>query len=105
MTNPVVVHKGRTNIITVNLGIDVTGDTFTSEIRTEPEVDSTLIAAWDVTIEDATNGVLKLEMDDLVSGQVTVSSGYMDIKRVTGGEPVPVFDEVLEVAFRGVTTA
>ena len=104
MTNPVVVHKGRTNIITVNLGIDVTGDTFESEIRTEPEVTSTLIAPWVVTVVDAAEGILQLEMDDLVSGQVTVSSGYMDIKRVTGGEPVPVFDEVLDVSFRGVTT-
>lgn len=104
MTNPVVVHKGRTNIISVNLGIDVTGDTFSSEIRSEPDVDSQLLATWVVTVEDASTGELKLVLDDLFSGQVTVSSGYMDIKRVTGGEPVAVFDEPLEVSFRGVTT-
>lgn len=105
MTNPVRVYKGRTNIITVNLGYDVTGDTFESQVRSEPEVGSTLIMEWDVTIEDAPTGKLKLEVDDLVTGQVTVSSGYMDIKRTTGGEPVPVFDDNLEVQFLGVTTA
>lgn len=104
MSNPIVVHKGRTNIITVNLGYDVTGDTFASQIRTEPDVNSELIAAWTITVEDASIGKLKLEMDDLISGQVAVSSGYMDIKRTSGGEPLPVFDEPLEVSFRGVTT-
>ena|SRR5688572_15868031 len=105
MTNPIRVYKGRTTVVTVNLGINVTGETFASEIRTEPDVNSALICEWDITIVDAPTGKLRLELDDLVTGQVTVDSGYMDIKRTSGGEPLPVFDDVLEVSFLGVTTA
>lgn len=105
MSNPIVVYKARTNIITVDLGMDVSSDTFTSQVRSEPDINSDLLATWTVAFEtDGTDGRLKLTMDDLESGQVTVDSGYMDVKRVTGGEPVPVF-RPLEVRFQGVVTA
>lgn len=48
MSNQVVVHKGRTNVVRVDLGIDVSADTITSEIRSEPDVEGTLIATWTV---------------------------------------------------------
>ncbi len=104
--NKVIVHKGRTNIITVDLGFNISGDTFTSEIRTEPTVASPLICSWTVTfLTDGSDGKLKLVLDDIVTGGVTVNSGYMDVKRMSGGEPLTVFDEPVEVAFRGVVTA
>ncbi len=105
MSNEVVVHKGRTNVIPVSLGIDVSQDTFKSEIRTEPDSSSVLIAEWDVTF--ATNGVdgeLVLTLDDLITSQIKSNSGYMDLKRTTGTEPIPVFDRPLEVTFRGSVT-
>jgi len=106
MSEPIVVHKHRTNVITVGLGIDVSTDAITSEIRSKPEVDSPLIATWDVQhTTDGTDGELTLTLDDVHTSQITVASGFMDIKRVSGGEPLPVFDAPLEVVFRGSVTA
>ena len=105
MSNKVIVHKSRTNTLTVELGIDITGDTITSEIRAEEDTDSILIATWVVTVDDAATGLLTLTLDDAITDDITVDSGYMDFKRVTGGEPVPVLDRPLEVSFQGAVTA
>ena len=104
-TNKVVVHKGRTNTVRVLMGIDVSGDTLTSEIRSEPDVNSALLATWAVTFAtDGTDGELIMVLDDLQTSQIEVNTGYMDIKRVANGEPLPVFDKPLEVSFRGTVT-
>ena len=106
MSSAIIVHKNRTNIITVGLGYDVSADTITSEIRAQPEVDSPLLATWDVTFAtDGEDGELVLTLDDTITAQISATSGFMDIKRVTGSEPVPVFDKPLEVIFRGTVTA
>jgi hypothetical protein len=105
MSSKIIVHKGRTNVITVDLGMDISADIITSEIRSEPAQESTLLATWDVSFKtDGIDGELILTMDDVITAQITASSGYMDIKRVTGGQPVPVFDSPLEVSFRGTVT-
>ena len=104
MSNQVVVHKGRTNTLLVDLGVNITSDTITSQIRSEPRSDSTLIATWTVTKTNATLGELTLTLDDSATTNITVSSGYMDIKRIVSGEPIPVFDKPLEVIFRGTVT-
>lgn len=105
MSNEVIVHKGRTNIITVKLGYDVSADTFSSQIRTQPVVNSDLIAEWLVEfVTDGTDGDLRLTLDDAITEPIIADKGYMDLKRTTGGEPVPVFDRPLEVLFRGVVT-
>ncbi|MET0786840.1 MAG: hypothetical protein ABWY25_09055 [Paenisporosarcina sp.] len=105
MSNQVIVHKGRTNTVTVSMGVNVSGDTITSEIRTEPNQESPLVATWVVTF--ATNGAdgeLILKLDDTVTAGIVVDTGYMDLKRVSNGEPIPVFDRPLEVVFRGTVT-
>jgi hypothetical protein len=105
MSNQVIVHKGRTNTIRVNLGIDVSADEITSEIRSEPEVESPLIATWEVSfVNGGVDGQLLLTLDDMETASIKANSGYMDIKRVKDGEPVPVFDRPLEVTFRGTVT-
>jgi hypothetical protein len=102
----VIVHKARTNTIIINLGIDISGETFFSEIRAEEDHESTLLMTWDVDFDtDGTDGKLRLTADDIVTGQIEVSSGFMDLKRVSGGEPLAVFERALEVEFRGVVTA
>lgn len=107
MINPdLIVYKGRTNVITANLGIDVSGDTITSEIRTEEDVASTLIATWVVTF--ATNGVdgeVVLTLDNSVVNAIVQSNGYMDMKRMDGGEPKPVFNKPIKVVFQRTVTA
>lgn len=105
MANAVVIHKGRSNTIPVALGIDVSADTITSEIRSEPDQSSPLLATFVVSfVTDGTDGELSLYLDDTFSAQIAVGRGFMDIKRVTGGEPVPVFEEPLEVIFKGSVT-
>ena len=99
----IVVYKGLTNTLEVDLGIDITGDTIRSEIRTEPKLDATLILTWVVTVDDEPNGLITLTADNTITEQVVVAGGWMDVRRETGGEPVPVF-EAQEVEFRGVVT-
>lgn len=104
-SNKIVVHKNRTNVITCNLGMNITGDTITSEIRTQPEHDAPLIVPWTVAVITAATGELTLTIDNGLLTDIPHRTGYMDIKRLTGGEPVSVFDEPLEVEFRGTVTA
>jgi len=106
MGKAVIVHKGRTNTLQVNLGVDVSTDTITSEIRSEPEISSPLIAAWSVAYAtDGTDGEMIFTLDNTITEQITASSGFMDVKRVSGGEPLSVFDKPLEVIFQGSVTA
>ncbi len=105
MSNEVVVHKGRTNVVTVSLGINVLGDTFTSQIRSEPDASSPLLMTWVVTFAtNGSDGELILTVDDSITSEIKANSGYMDLKRLSGGQPIPVFDRPLEVEFRGSVT-
>lgn len=91
------VYKNRTNRVTVRLGIDVSGDTITSEIRTAT---GELIAEWTVTFDsDGTDGVLILTLLYSELTSVEYSEGLMDFKRVSGGHPLPVIKEPIEVKF------
>lgn len=104
MANVVVVHKGRTVKLSVNLGFD-SSDTFTSEIRALPDRASTLIATWTVTNVQTAPASFDLVLDDALTAAITAKSGYMDLKRISGGQPIDVFDRPLEVEFRGTVTA
>jgi len=98
------VYKSRVNEVVVNTGIDLTGSTITSEIREQPDQDSVLIASWDVDVTDAPNGILVLSMDETES-DVEQSKGFMDFKRVVGGDPFPMLSDYIEVEFRAAVTA
>lgn len=105
MANQLIVYKGRTNIVPVSLGVDVEGDTITSEIRTEPNSESALIATWTVdVVTDGSDGEITLTLDNAVTSLISVDSGYMDIKRLVGSEPIPVFEKPIEVVFRASVT-
>lgn len=102
MSNTVIVQKGRTNRLPVSLGIDVSDDVLTSEIRTSSGV---LIATWDLVFDgDGSDGELLLTLDDSVTTLIPYPNGFMDIKRVSAGEPLPVFNNPLEVEFRETVT-
>ncbi len=98
------VYRDRTNVVPVDLGADYTGDTFTAEIRVSRSPESTLIATWVVDDSDIANGNLTLTLDNSVTTAITAKKGYMDILRTSGGEPLTVFDEPLEVAFKDMPT-
>ena len=105
MSNEIIVHKGRTNVVTVDMGVDVSADTLTSQIRSEPNQGAPLIADWVVSFAtDGTDGKVILTLDDVITGQIKATSGFMDIKRVVGGEAFAAWDVPLEVAFRGTVT-
>ncbi len=101
----VEVQKGRTVILPVSLGFDVSQDAITSQIRVTKSSTSTLIATWVVTFAtDGTDGELILTLDDSVTTVITQSVGYMDLKRVSGGEPLSILNEPLEVIFKNSIT-
>jgi hypothetical protein len=105
MSGELIIHRNRTNIVPIGLGMDVSGDVITSQIRTEPGAEGPPLAEWTVAFAtDGTDGelVLTLTSEDLAS--VTANYGYMDLKRESGGEPLSVFLEPLKVAFKGVVT-
>lgn len=103
--NEINVYKNRTNIVQVSLGYDVSQDTLTSEIRAGKDVTSDLIVAWDISFDtDGTDGELIFTIDDSASSQISANDGFMDIKRVTGGEPVVVFDGLITVRFKSPVT-
>lgn len=100
------VYKNRVTKLPVSLGYDVSQDTITSEIRTGKSLDSDLIATWNVSfITDGTDGELLLTIDVSESSAIEEDSGYMDLKRVTEGSPISVFNEPLNVVFQEVVTA
>jgi len=106
MDHAIIIHRGRTVIVTVAVGMDVSADVMTSEIRTEEDPESELIASWLVTfLTDGTDGELILTLDNLITQAIEHSNGFMDIKRISSGEPLSVFDKALPVSIRGAVTA
>lgn len=102
---PIVVYKGRTTIVGVSLGFDVSADTIVSEIREEKDQDADLIATWTVSFAtDGKDGELILKIND-ESNSLVKSVGYMDMKRISSGEELPVFAEPIEVSFQSTITA
>lgn len=106
MSSEVIVYKGRTNVIEVGLGIDVSADTITSEIRSEPDQSAPLLMTWTVDFAtDGTDGELVLTVDNTITADIQANSGFMDLKRIVGTEPIAVFERAIEVTFRGTVTA
>lgn len=102
---PIKIDRGRTEVKEFRFGYSLAGDSFKSEIRQGTRVDSKLIATWDIEFAtDGSDGVLLLSLDDSITKDIPAGSGYMDIKRVTDGEPVSMFEHPLTVVIRNVVT-
>lgn len=100
-----VVHRGRYQIKRVYLNRDISAfdaADFVSQIRATDSHTSELLMEWTVSIEDDSEGILRLEADDTVTGGVNAVSGFMDVLRVDGGQKISEFDEALAVEFRGM---
>lgn len=97
----VTVWEKRTTKLMVSLGYDVSQDVITSQIREGRTPESELIAEWNVAfLTDGTDGELVLTIDDSLVQDVSVSNGYMDGVRVSNSEPLPLFDEIIDVVFK-----
>jgi hypothetical protein len=105
MSEPLEIYKNRTNIVKISLGVDISADTFVSEIRAEKSMEATLIASFTPSfLTDGTDGELVLTVDNSALTAVTVKYGYMDIKRVSNGEPLQAIAPV-KVVFKDAVTA
>lgn len=106
MAGELIVYKNRTNVVPVNLGYDVSTDSFAAEIREGKTKESLLIVSWTVSfLTDGTDGQLLMRLDDSDLDTITQKSVYTDLKRTSGGEPLPVFADVVKVLFRDTVTA
>lgn len=102
------VRRGRTNVKMIFLGRDVSADTFVSEIKADKLGVGPVIAAWDISfLTDGTDGKLVLTLDDSVVADIpaSIKKGYMDVKQITGGEPIPAHDGVITVKFLATVTS
>ena len=99
----ITIYRGRTNVIDVALGVDYSGDTFVSEVRERQGADSPIILTFTIDDSDIANGNLVLTADDSIT-DVPDASGWMDVLRISGGEPLTLFAHPLEVKFRNMPT-
>lgn len=105
MSGELIVHRNRTNRVPLSLGYSVAGDTITSQIRTEPGATGAPLATWAVTfVTDGSDGEIVLTLLAAQVSAIAENYGYMDLKRVSGGQPLSVFLEPLRVHFQGVVT-
>ncbi len=105
MADSIRVARGRTIILPLSLPYDVSQDTITSQIRKSKNSSSQLIATWQVSFRtDGRDGKVDLVLDNSVTALITADFGYMDLKRVSGGEPFTVFDDPVMVEFYSVVT-
>lgn len=99
------VHRNRTNVHTVSLGFDVSGQTILSQIRVGQDPSSELIATWTVeVIGDGSSGELRLSLDNAITKEITHHQGYMDILRQMDGEPYSILEAPIVVSFRNMPT-
>ena len=78
--NPIVIHRGRTERVTIKLSYSVLGDTITSQIRVGVSPNAVKIADFQVDV--STDGrTIWLTLDDSITRNIARSGGYMDIKR------------------------
>lgn len=100
------LKKLRHQTIRFELGADYSADILTSDIRVAKDDESELIATWTIDPEtDGTDGVYLFTLDDADLPSSMVSKGFMDVKRVSAGEPlVGPFDGYITVVFQEVIT-
>lgn len=103
MTNPVLtVYKQRTNIYEfVFFGMDLSEDVITSQIRRGRSTTSHKIVEFEIRPKtDGKDGRFIFTIDDSNLQSITDVMGYLDIKRMSGGEPLPVLESPIEVVFQ-----
>lgn len=106
MSGELIVHKNRTNRISLGLKYDASGETFTAQIRKKAAQSSDLLGTWEVEfLTDGVDGELILTLPETEIATVDVNYGYMDLKRTVGTLHLPVFSEPLQVKFQEVITA
>jgi hypothetical protein len=105
MSSHITVRKNRTNIMEVQLAYDVSSEIITSQIRKGRTPEHPLICEWLIRFKnDGKDGSLIFTLDDSVTSEIEDTVGYMDILRISGGEPITVIEFPLIVFFQEVIT-
>lgn len=100
MYQPIIVHKNRNVTVGINLGEDVSGNTFSGVIRKDKSPDSTLLATWAIEfLTDGTDGEIVLTLQPGDTATIEHTNAYTDVKRVVGSEVLPVFTQPIQVIF------
>lgn len=102
----ITVYKKRTNTKEVWFGADYSDDELVSEIRVAADDESELIASWSIEPKtDGVDGKYIFTIDDSDLPSDIPDKGYMDIKRISAGEPLAVHKGYIVVDFQEVVTA
>jgi hypothetical protein len=100
MSDYITVYKGRTKVLPVTLGKDVSKAKFKADIRVSQDPSSALVSTWSVLFAtDGTDGELLLTLDRSVTMEIDRVRGYMFLRKLTDREPIHVFEPPLEVRF------
>lgn len=105
MLDRITVHKHRATVISFGFGIDLSQDTLTSQIRDSKNSTGNDLGFWDIQpLTDGTDGRYVFTFSPEKATLVTVDKGYMDVKRVSGGQPLTLMNRILTVEFKDVIT-
>lgn len=100
MYEPIIVHKNRNVTVGLNLGEDVSGNTFEGVIRASKDSDSTVLATWAIGfLTDGTDGEIVLTLEPEDTADIPYTIGWTDLKRIAGSESLPVFRSAVQVVF------
>lgn len=102
MADSLVVYKQRTNIFEfIFFGQDLSQDVLTSQIRRGQSSNSHKIAEFDIRPRtDGKDGRYIFTIDDSELENIPDVVGWLDIKRVSGGEPLAVLESPIPVTFQ-----
>lgn len=99
MAHQVEVPRGKTVVVSVSLGFDLSKMTFASRILSSTRATATILTFWDVALTtNGKDGELVLTLPGSRTSGITQEVGYMDLIRTSGGTPLYVFRD-LEVRF------
>ena len=99
------IYLGRTNLLTVRYGFDISNDTFTSQIRKGPSRSSDLLATWSIDfVTDGVDGDLIFTLPPSETQTISDLVGWMDVKRLVNGNAVSGFDGRIKILFEDTVT-
>ena len=99
------IYLGRTNLLRVRYGFDISNDTFSSQIRSEPSRTSELLATWETDFtSDGSDGELLLTLPVAETAGIEDEVGWMDVKRIVNGNPIAGFDGLIKIIFEDSVT-
>lgn len=96
------VERGKTIILMVSLGFNVSESEFLCQMRQSESPESSLLATWAISFDtDGKDGELLATLDNSISSSIAMSTAWLFLDKVSESPPLPVFPEPLEVMIFG----